>query len=339
MPSVERVRWARFRVIVTTLVGLTILSTLVVLLTGGTLFEPHAEIYLFLPDATGIAAASPVRVDGVQVGKVDSVTLSGSSQPNRVVMLKMIVERGRLASVTEDSTAETASETLVGDKFIKITSGTAAGRVQPGQEIRFKASADLTKDIDLSKFRKQMLVMDDLLTQIENGEGLLGQFVMGDQMYRELRDRMGEVERAFHTAADKTSAVGREIYGDALYGRVREPFLKLNETLAKLQSGQGSAGQFLRDSAQYDQVRAQITDLRKSIADVRSMEVVTSDAMYEDWNRSVAGWIRMVDEVNVTPMLGTTAVYDNLNGMAKELQGTVKDFRGNPKKFLRLKVF
>ena len=38
-------------------------------------------------------------------------------------------------------------------------------------------------------------------------------------------------------------------------------------------------------------------------------------------------------------MLTTTAVYENFKGMAKELQETVKDFRENPRKFLRLKVF
>ncbi len=38
-------------------------------------------------------------------------------------------------------------------------------------------------------------------------------------------------------------------------------------------------------------------------------------------------------------MLTTSAVYDNLQGMAKELQTTTKDFRENPKKYLRFKVF
>src|SRR5947207_6527469 len=63
MPSVEQVRWAKFRVTVTTLVALTILATLIILLTGGTLFQPQSEIYLFISDATGIVKGSPVRVD------------------------------------------------------------------------------------------------------------------------------------------------------------------------------------------------------------------------------------------------------------------------------------
>src|SRR5215208_3295216 len=99
MPSVEHVRWARFRVTATALVGLTILSTLVVLLTGGTLFEPQSILILYLDDATGLAPGSPVRVAGIQVGKVESVALSGSSDPIRVVKVTMNVERDSLPSI------------------------------------------------------------------------------------------------------------------------------------------------------------------------------------------------------------------------------------------------
>jgi len=150
---------------------------------------------------------------------------------------------------------------------------------------------------------------------------------------------MGDLDRALRDAASATSSVGRELYTDELYRKIREPFTNLDQTLAKLQSGQGSAGQFLRDNAQYEQVRAQIVDLRKSVAEIRAGDAMRSDALYQQWNQNLTGWIRMVDEFNVTPMLGSTVVYENLQGMAKELQGTVKDFRGNPQKYLRLKVF
>jgi hypothetical protein len=38
-------------------------------------------------------------------------------------------------------------------------------------------------------------------------------------------------------------------------------------------------------------------------------------------------------------MLTTSAVYDNLEGMAKELQAQGKEFKENPRKFLRMKLF
>ena len=88
--------WAKFRASAVILAALLILGTLVYLLTGGTFLEAKAQIYLYLPDATGIAAGSPVRVDGISVGKVRLVELSGSNEPNRVVKVTMTVDRDRL---------------------------------------------------------------------------------------------------------------------------------------------------------------------------------------------------------------------------------------------------
>src|ERR1035437_7662701 len=118
MPSAQQVNWAKFRASAVILAALLILGTVAVLLTGGTLLEPKVQIYLYLPDATGVAPGSPVRVDGIGVGKVSLVELSGSNEPNRVIKVTMSVGRDRLRSITDDSTFETTSDTIVGDKFV-----------------------------------------------------------------------------------------------------------------------------------------------------------------------------------------------------------------------------
>ena len=79
MPSPQQVNWAKFRACSVILAGLLILGTLSLLLTGGTLMQPKSVVYLYLPDATGVSAGSPVRVDGIGVGKVTLVELSGSA--------------------------------------------------------------------------------------------------------------------------------------------------------------------------------------------------------------------------------------------------------------------
>ncbi len=61
--------------------------------------------------------------------------------------------------------------------------------------------------------------------------------------------------------------------------------------------------------------------------------------MYTDWNRTLSGLIQKVDEVNAMPMFSSSGMFDNLNGAAAEMRNTLKDFRENPRKYLRLKVF
>ena len=67
--------------------------------------------------------------------------------------------------------------------------------------------------------------------------------------------------------------------------------------------------------------------------------MMTDDRAYAGWTQQAVGIIRKVEEFNTTPMLTSSAVYDNLQGMAKELQVGAKAFRENPRKYLRFKLF
>src|SRR5664279_4188849 len=336
MPSARQVNWAKFRASAVIVAGLLILGTLSFLLTGGTLLEPKTQIYLFLPDATGVAPGSPVRVDGIGVGKVTLVELSGSNEPNRVVKVTMSVGRDRLSSITDDSTAETTSDTIIGDKFIDVTSGTGARHLMPGGELQFKGSGDLMQRLDIAQFQQQMHLIEILLDDIEQGRSPLGAFIMGDAIYNDLRDKIADLQRGIHVAADTTTAVGQALYTDALYRRLIEPLRQLDESLARLQSGQGTGGALLRDTQQYEQALAQVAELRRSIESLHGAEMIASDRDYNDWTRQVGAIIRQVDEFNAGEMLTTSAVYDNFDGMAKEFQAKGKEFRENPRKFLRM---
>src|SRR5689334_20232603 len=184
----------------------------------------------------------------------------------------MVVQREGLDSITADSTAQAVADSTIGDKYIQITTGSNAQRIQPGGEIPYKTSPDLVKSMDLSQFRQSLEKMDALLTDIESGQSLLGQFVLGDKMYRDLQTRTAELQRGIHRAVATTGTVGRELYTDLLYRDISTPLVELDESLAKLQSGQGALGQLLRDNAEYDQFHAQVTDLRQTIAGFRSAE-------------------------------------------------------------------
>ncbi len=339
MPSARRVRWAKFRVTVVSTVALMILLTLFYLLTGGTLLEPKATIYLYVPDATGLDRDSPVRVDGIDVGKVIRVELSGQNDANRVVRVVMRVERDRLVSITDDSFAEISNDSLIGDKYVDITSQKSTAHIQPNGEVHMKPQSILAKSLDLPQLEAQLRQIDALLADIEGGQSELGQFVMGDKIYTDLRDGIGKIQKAFHAAVSSTTAVGDALYSDRLYNQIAGPLVKLDRTLAALQSGQGEGGQLLRDTAQYESAMKDVQDLRASIAQVRAGVWMQSDQMYRDWNRSLVSFIQQADRMNADPLLNSTAAYESLFGMARDARDGIKEFREDPRKFLRLKMF
>lgn len=334
MPSAQRVSWAKTRVTVVSVVAVLILLTLVYLLSGQTIFHDRVELYVFVPDATGINIDSPVEVDGIPAGAVESVALTGSNQPDRVVKLTLEVLRERLSSITQDSYVQITAESLVGDKLLAITSGTNPAPVRPGSELRYRPQSELMKRLDLNQFEDQLRSVNAMLDDIEGGKSALSQFVLGDQMYRDVRRRVGEVETAFREAAHTTSDIGSALYTDRLYRDIRQPIATLDDALARLQSGQGEAGHLLRDPAQYESLRGEIADLRKSIADLRGDDLMKSAEAYTGWNRGIAALMRGVDDLNRDPLFNTSDIYDSLSGAANELRQSVHDFQQNPKKYL-----
>lgn len=339
MPSARRVTWAKFRAFSVCLVALVILSTLVYLLTGGTLLQPKATLYMYIPDATGLAKGSPVRVDGIGVGKVTGVDLTGSQQPNRIVRVTISIERERLASIPEDSFVQLSSDSLIGDKFVDISSGKAGAHIAANSELTYKDSPELMKSLDLTQFEQQLRVMDATLTEIEQGRGRVGQFIIGEDMYNTLLKDFADFKNTIRATADTTGTLGRALYSDEMYRQISNPIAELDRSLALLQSGQGAAGQMFRGTQQYEQLRASARDVLRSLSDLRSQEFMRSDQMYVDWNRTVNSLIRSVDEMNASPLFNNSQTYDNLNGAAREWRNTIRDFREHPQKYLRLKVF
>src|SRR6266536_1381625 len=181
MADAGRVRWAKFRVAAVAVAALIILSVLLYLLTGGTLLEPKAPLYLYIPDATGLAQDSPVRVDGILIGAVDSVGLSGTNDPKRIVKVVLRVGVDRLKSIPVDSTAQISVENFIGDRYVDITSGTSPNSIRPGAEIPYQSQLDFAKSLDLTQLEQQLRQVDALLTEIEQGRSPLGQFILGDQ--------------------------------------------------------------------------------------------------------------------------------------------------------------
>jgi phospholipid/cholesterol/gamma-HCH transport system substrate-binding protein len=339
MPSRAQVRWAKFRSSAVSLVALLIMGVLFYLLTGGTLLQPKTTIYMYIPDATGLGEGSPVRADGIGVGKVKTVLLSGLTEPNRVVKVTMELTRQNLANISVDSYAQLSTDSLIGDKFVDITSGVSTSRLQPGAELTFKEQVDMLKSFDMQQLEKNLQAMDKLLTGIEQGESRVGQFIVGEGMYRNILVRVAELEQSLRQAVDTTSRMGQMLYSDTELRRIREPLAQLDQSLALIQSGQGSTGRFLRDPAQYAKLRADFDDVRRAVADVRSREFFQSDRQYQEWNRTIDGIIRAVDRMQSGPLLSGHGTHESLRGMLLELRKSVRDFQEDPRKYLRIKLF
>ena len=95
-----KVKWAKLRVGLLALAAMLILTVLIFLITGKVnFFESRVSVYTYLNDAAALTDAAPVNLDGIQIGKVKKIALSGSKDPKRLVKIEMEVPENSLRNI------------------------------------------------------------------------------------------------------------------------------------------------------------------------------------------------------------------------------------------------
>jgi phospholipid/cholesterol/gamma-HCH transport system substrate-binding protein len=339
MPTARQITWAKFRVVFVLVAALSILSVLVFLLTGGTLFQPKSILYLYIPDATGLASGSLVRVDGINVGKVKLIALSGFNQPERVVRLTLQIDAQYLTAIPEGSYAQTETATAIGDKYINITRGTGAAPIPPNATLPFRAQPELLQTIDLEQFTQQLRDISALLDQIEQGKNPTGQLLLTDDLWNNVRGQIAGFERDIRNLRKPGNPIGKLLYSDEDYSRIHDRVLEFDRTLADLKSGQTPVAKALATNALYDQLLTSLNNLKGSIQQLGSTPSMQSEETYAQWNRALESVIQTVDQIEINPLLTTSELYDNLTGFAAQLRDQLRDFRQDPQKYLWMKIF
>jgi phospholipid/cholesterol/gamma-HCH transport system substrate-binding protein len=336
MPSPRRIQSAKYRITVLVVTALAILAELIYLLSGGTWLKPKTHLRTYLADSTGLDPGASVELSGVEIGEVEALRLTDSKDPNRVVEARLKIEEKFLRHIPEDSVTAIASETLLGDEYIDITMGHSPRPVRPGGELHFRPPTNLLKSIDLAQFDVQLKTIDQIIRDAQAGKGSLGEFVVSDQLYRDVLSKIAGVEQSLKAATDTHSLLGQLLYSAKMSDGISASLRELDDGLAKL-----AASPYLRDSKQYGQIRDQIAKLRSALP---KDELFTSDADYVEWNRRLAAWIESVDALNsgeggIGQMLVNAQTYESLAGAMQNFETTVKAFREDPQKFLRVKIF
>lgn len=341
MRTAQRARWARFRVSVTTVVAIAILSVLLYLLTGGTLFEPKAMLITYLDDSLALANGAPVYMDGIKIGNVTSVELSRLKDPLKSVVVRFWVARQYLEQIPADSQTDLSSENVLGDKLLNIEPGKSPQHVRENGVLAQMPPSGMLSRLDITQFTAKLRSVDALFEDIQAGKGTMGEFVVGDQLYRDILSRVTDLQKDMDAAVNTKSSLGSLLYGTDTYRDLSLALQRLDGDLAGIQAGHGTAGKLLLDPAAYEEARSQVAEIRRAVEDAGQSSFLASDELFVSLNRGVAALIRAVDGFNegngAGQYLVNTQVYESLNGAAREMQSSLKEFRTDPRKFLRLR--
>lgn len=354
MPSAKKVHWAQLRVGIMALAAMAVLGVLIFLFTGQKkLFAREAKVFTYMMDSAALAPGSPVRLNGILIGRVDKVELSGSRQPDRVVRVQMSVEASRLPSISVDSVASIAAENVLGTKYINIKKGQSARTLEPGGELRALDTREFQELVEsafplLQSLHSVLGRLDAIVGRIEQGKGSVGKLLMDDELYNKLASSVSEFEKVSKTVGSGRGTIGKLLYDEGLYNDARAVLQRTDAVIQDLQQGQGTAGKLLKDPALYDEARSTVAELHRLIDGVNAGKgtagkLLKDEAVYRQIESLLTKLASTMDRLNagqgtLGQMLVNPQLYESIEGLSTEMKSLIKDVHANPKKFLRIKL-
>ena len=354
MPSAAKVSWAQLRVGIMAVVAIAILGVLIFLLTGsGNIFEGSFKLRTYMSDSAAMATGSPVRLNGILIGNISSINLTGSREPERVVVIEMEIQDKYLTQIPEDSIAGVSAANLLGDKFINITKGKSTQHVREGGTLEALQAQDIPElmaragDL-LGSVQVMLKRLDSMLAEIEAGRGNIGKLLRDEALYEGMKKTLADAQTAVQRIYSGDGTLAKLLNEDDLYQEIRKPILKIDTILAGIEAGQGTAGKLLKDEQLYVELRQTVAEVRKVVEDLNAGrgtagKLLKDDTLYRNLNQTVAKLEGTIDKVNsgqgtMGQLLVNPQLYESLHGATNEAQSLLKDIRANPKKFLRVKL-
>ncbi|HWF13294.1 MAG TPA: MlaD family protein [Candidatus Acidoferrales bacterium] len=358
MAQHKQLTWTDLRVGLFVLAGAILLTVVIFYVTGGSGWGPKYRLRAYLPQVDGLTLGAPVRVDGVDVGNVEKITIAPakSESPNakqRNIEVVMRLQKTYQDYVRSDSSAGLVTEGLLGNQYVDIDRG-YVGRVLgdndeiPGrQEKALKEMVERSADLieSLNSITKQA---NAVLVDVRNGKGSLGKFLVDEQAYQHLNRSLENVDNMVADIKAGKGTMGKLITDDEMYNHVNSVAGRVDSVLEAVQNQQGTLGKLVYDPALHESIRQFLDNSNGFLADVRNGKgtlgkLATDDSLFASYKQAGENLASATAKMNsnentIGKFFADPKFYDNFSGLAGDSRLLIQDFRNNPKKFLHVKL-
>jgi phospholipid/cholesterol/gamma-HCH transport system substrate-binding protein len=354
----KQLTWTELRVGLFVLVGLLVLAAGIFYVTGSKFLGPKYQLTTYLPEVSGLTNGAPVRVDGVEVGNVESIRLlprtpGKAPQKNKNIEVVMRVDKQFKDDILTDSTASLVTEGLLGNRYVNITRGftgtplTDKGVIPGAEEKAMKEVVERSAEV-LGNLNALSDEVRDLIEGVKEGKGSLGKLLTDEQAYNHLNSLLARGDTLVGNVQAGQGTLGKLVTSDEMYTKVNSGLDHVNVILADVRAQKGTIGKLMYDPSLYDQAKQALTNGNATLDDVRAGQgtlgkLVTDDTLYtkmRDTSSNLATATAKLNETTNTAgkLFSDPKLYENLTGVTGDMRLLISDFRKNPKKFLHIKI-
>lgn len=254
------------------------------------LFEKRITYEIHFSRTIGLREGAPVSLAGVTVGRVESLSFPPDPQQHYIEVRIRVV--GDVESrMRKDTLARIRTLGLLGDKFIELSAGSAQSEpLRPGSLIAsidpvdYEALLGEGKDV-VSNVIEATSSLSAILKSIEDGKGLLGQFVSAESEGKwaetannlrsasvSLRNILQSVEKGEGVLGQlvRNREAGETMMRDlrASLSQMRKVTDSLQKTTEKIEKGEGTLGTLIQDPQAGKEILA---NLRRSATNLEAV--------------------------------------------------------------------
>ena len=354
MPSQKQLKWSQLRVGLTVLFASVTLAVLIFLMSGtGGVFTRKVTLTSYFDNSGGLRVGAPVRLEGVDIGNVQSIRLvpNHGDAPVEVVMK---VNTKYSFNLHKDSVTTLATAGVLGETYIDISSLTAKGPPAVDGDTLATRDAPQIQDVvrasqgTLQNMDALLKRLDRILAFVESGQGSIGKIIYDPGLYDRLNATVAEFKGLMDDIQQGKGSIGPLLTSDEAYKKVIAAVDKVNVMIDELQQGKGTAGKLLKDEELYNNINKTIANIKQLTDDINAgkggigkiaHDKEFADKLQQTMNNLASLSQRLENGEGTAGMLfKDPALYNNSNQMLVETRELVKSIRENPKKYLTFKV-
>lgn len=322
------------------------------------MFVTKGAMRVVMNDVVGLKVGAPVWLAGVDVGLVTDILFADPKNSNEV-SIDIEVDTEAMKKIGADSKITIKTRGLMGEKYVDILpslhysdkppallQGSSVAKlddvIQKAGDAFDKVNGiidnidkgkgtlgKLNKDETLySNVARLAVEMKDLVVTINHGEGTLGKLNRDPEPYNKLIAILNRADRTLQDIQASDGTLNKLIYDKALYTKLTALADKsiqaaddVRDLNKKITSKDGTIGLLLNDREFYDKG---ISLLTRAESSVKAIEEVTAKVKNGE---GTAG-----------KFVNDKALYDKMNKMVDDLDALVKDFKENPRKYIKFSV-